>query len=309
MKKIKIILPIALIAVLGFFIWSWSVKVKDPKERNLARNQYTDRIEKEIDSLGKASINVFCRKFYDGIRYRITDYHKQGFLGKTTNDNTQWQELLSKDLYSAYAPKFAQQALHVFNGSEWRINDINFIRSEVKTLGNSTYLEQESTVDSSFKNIQTILSKYDEIAGFISTCSNYSYTNYDIGISFPIDDMSSKIQRSKTYLSNGLDNIYVNNCTRLKDGLNNVPKKLFDKHVNYISSKIRQNSEKYRNYRYQSDYSKGIFEPLRNQIEELNNDIYGVSDNTFQIGYHSLESPLSDDNTKAFEYFRSLRNN
>jgi hypothetical protein len=310
MKTIKIILPIALIAIIGFFIWiSWGKDAKGSTVITLPQNQYTIRIGKEIDSLGKASESVFCKRFYNDILYRITDYYKQGFLGKDANDNSQWQELLSKDLYSAYAPKFAEQAMYVFNGSEWKTNDINFIRNELKTLQNSNYLEQGSPVDNSFQNIHGILSKYDEIAAFIYTCNNFSFPYYDITISFPLDDVKGKIHTSKTYISNGLDNIYVNNCTRLKNGLIIIPQNLFNQHVNYLRSKIRKNSDRFNEFSSQPEYSDTIYMPLKSQIRELDNSVYEVSEDAFNSSHLSLDELLSTDNMKAYNYFYSQRNN
>lgn len=304
MKAIKIILPIALIAVLGFFIWSWSVKMTGSTKVRPPENLFTARIEQEIDSLSKADINSFCNKFYSGIKNRIAEFHSGGHFGDNNpKNNTQWQEILSKDLYSAYALKFAQQAFNVFNGSEWKIADISFIRKEVNTLRNSSYLEQGTSADSSFKNIHTILSKYDEISGFISSCNSFSYSNYEIATSFPRDEVSSKIEKSKTYIVNRLDNRYVSNCTRLNEGLGNIPKNLFNKHITYLRSKIINNSNRFREFPFQTNYSEAIYTPLKSQIRELDNRLYNVSDDTFNSNYESLYQLLTSDNSNAFQYY------
>lgn len=307
MKTIKIILAIAAVAVIGFLVWKWFVKLEEPVEPIPPTNQYTVRVLREIDSLRKARTDVFCKKFYEDIQYRIDDYHKQGFLADNTEHNNQWQKILSKNLYSAYAPKFVEQALYVFNGSEWKIENLSFIRKELNILQNSAYLEQGSAFENSFKNIRTILSKYDEIAGFIASSSYLSYSN-GIDDLFPIHDASAKIQQSKTHLSNGLGNRYVYNCTRLKDGLREIPQKLFNKHVGYLRSKIQLNSGKYSDYASQSNYSAVIYTPLSNQINSLNNDIYGVSESSFDSSFRSLEELLNTDNRNANNYFRSRNN-
>jgi hypothetical protein len=303
MKTIKIILTIATIAVLGFIISRSMVKVTGSTKVKPPENLFTARIENEIDSLRDADINTFCSRFYAGIKNRITEFHSGGHFGDNAKDNTQWQEILSKDLYSVYALKFAEQALNVFNGSEWKIADINFIRREVNALRNSSYLEQGTSADSSFKNIHTILSKYDEIAGFISSCNSFSYSNYDIATSFPRDEVSDKIQRSKTYISNRLDNRYVSNCARLNEGLGNIPKNLYNKHITYLRSKIINNSNRFREYPYQTNYSEAIYTPLKNQLRELDNSLYNVSDDTFNNNYESLYQLLTSDNSNAFQYY------
>jgi hypothetical protein len=302
MKAIKIILAIAVIALIGFFVWKWLVGINPPPPPPPPINQFTARITSEIDSLSKSPANVFCPKFYKDIQFRITDYHKQKFFGKSESDNDQWKEILQKNLYSAYAPKFVEQAMYVFGGSDWRNDNLQFIRSEVKTLQSSAYLGQGS-VDTSFKKILNILAKHDEIAGFISACNNFSYSYYGLSDHFP--DVSDKIQKSRAYLANNLDNHYVNNCARLKNGLQTIPQTLFNTHITYLRDKIELYSEKYTEYNSQAEYSNAIYTPLRNQIGALDNGTYGGISN-FASAYSSLEELLTEDNVKAFNYFRSL---
>jgi hypothetical protein len=303
MKALKIILAVAVMATIGFFIWKWIINIEQPTDVKPPTNPYTARIEREIDSLRKVPVNTFCKQFCENIQYRITDYYKQKFLGKTDKDNERWKDILSKNLYSTYAPKFTEQAMYVFNHSDWKIADLTFIRNEVKKLQGSGYLEQNSPVASKFKDIQIILSKYDEIVGFISSCKGYSYSNYEIDGLFPIDDVSGKIQKSKTYLSNRLDNNYVNNCTRLKDGLREIPQTLYNKHISYLRLKIQKNSGRYKEYQFQKDYSNIIYTPLESQVNELDNNIYGINTDIFDGNLSDLKKLLDTDNTNAYDYF------
>lgn len=305
MKAVKIILAIVVVAIIGFFVTKWLINIDPPKDVDLPKNQYTERIESEIDSLKKMPENKFCQKYYNDVQYRINDYFNQGFLGKNESDNSQWQEILSKNLYSAYAPKFVEQAMYVFSRSEWKNEDLKFIRSEVKILKNSSYLGSTGLV-TSFDEINTILSKYDEINGFINACKGYTFSNYDLESTFP--DVSEKIQKSRAYITNNLDNSYVNNCTRLKEGLPAIPKILFDKHISYLTKKINENGARYSEFNYQSDYSNTIYTPLRNQVDALNNDIYGIGDNVFSNGYNSVYNLLSDFNRDATNYYKNKRN-
>jgi hypothetical protein len=233
----------------------------------------------------------------------LTSY-KDGTIYKEKKDaniNNQWKEILSKNLYSVYAPKFVEQAMYVFSRSEWKNHDLTFIRSEVKTLKSSTYLGNTGLV-SSFNDINTILAKYDEINNFINACKGYAYSNYDLKNTYP--DVSEKIQKSRAYITNNLDNSYVNNCARLKEGLQAIPKILFDKHISYLTKKIKDNGAKYSDYVYQSDYSKSIYTPLRNQVEALNNDIYGIGAKIFDDGYKSVDGLLSGYNSDAYHHYK-----
>ena len=164
----------------------------------------------------------------------------------------------------------------VFGGSSWEIDKMKFIRDELKELQNSAYLEQSSPVGTSFKTIRDILAKYDEVVGFINASNNYSYSYYGLSDRFP--DVSDKVQKSRKYYAN-TGNIYVNNCTRLKDNLSKIPQTLFSKHIDYLHSKISKYAYTYKDYkdRGQVEYNEEIYKPLSMEINELNNDIYNVS--------------------------------
>jgi hypothetical protein len=47
---------------------------------------------------------------------------------------------------------------------------------------------------------------------------------------------------------------------------------------------------------------------MRNQVDALNNDIYGISDNDFGNGYNSVYNLLSDFNRDAINYYKNKRN-
>jgi len=316
MKAVKIILAIAVVAIIGFFVTKWLIDFIPPEDINLPENQYTERDSIMIDSLKRIPVDKFCKVYYLKVQATIDEDFRNGSLGLTSykegniwkekkddNLNNQWYEILSRDLYSAYASKFVDQAMFVFNGSTWSNQDLKFIRDELNELMNSSYYEQSSRV---FNPIKDILSKYDEINNFINACKGYTFSNYDLEITFP--DVSEKIQKSKAYITNNLDNSYVNNCTRLKEGLQAIPKILFDKHISYLTKKVNDNGARYSEFNYQSDYSNTIYTPLRNQVDALNNDIYGIGDNVFNNAYHSVYNLLSDYNRDATNYYKNKRN-
>jgi hypothetical protein len=304
MKIVKIILVVVVVAVIVFFVNKWYVNIDKPKEINPSTNPFIERIEGEIDSLNNIPVNVFCQQFYKDIQFRISDYFNQGLYGESENDNNQWQEILSKNLYYAYAPKFAEQAMYVFNGSEWKNDALDFIRSEVRTLQISSYLDDNSPVDLSFNSIGQILTKYDEISGFIVNCRGFSYSSFALDYNYP--DLSVRVNKSRGYLANNLDYQYVNNCTRLRDGLQKIPKILYDKHISYLRRKISYYGIRYTDYKYQSEYSDVIYIPLRNQVDALNNNIYGINDKTFNNGFDRMYDLLKRYNRDATNYFRKI---
>lgn len=313
MKAVKIILAIVVVAIIGFFVTKWSKKNDPPKDINLPKNQYTERDSIMIDSLKRIPVDKFCKVYYLKVQATIDEDFRNGSLGLTSykegniwkekkddNLNNQWNEILSKNLYSAYAPKFVEQAMYVFSRSEWKDADLTFIRSEVKSLQSSAYLGSTGLV-TSFDEINTILAKYDEINNFINSCNNFAYYNYDLEKTYP--DVNDKIQKSKEYIFNHLDNSYVNNCTRLNEGLHTIPKILFDKHILYLTNIINHNKDRYSEFDFQRDYSNTIYIPLRNQVDALNNDIYNLQYYIFDNGYKSVYNLLSEKNREATDYF------
>jgi hypothetical protein len=245
MKKLKIILPIAVVAIIGAFVWFWWVDTRIVEEIKPIENPFTKKIQSDIDSLENVSKNVFCKSFYNHIQSGITEFHRDSSLGinykgskeiKSAVNNDQWKDILSKNLYSTYVSKFIDQAMYVFNGSEWKDADLNFIRSEVQVLKHSTYLESTSPVANSLNSIIKILAKYDEINGFVSGCNNFKFSDYSIASRYP--NVSEKVKKSRAYLANNLDNQYVNKCTRLKNSLQQIPKVLFYKNFGYLIEKI-----------------------------------------------------------------------
>jgi len=284
MKSIKIILIIIAVTLIGFCAWKWIIpKIINPPIPQ-KENQFTKKIKQEIDSLKKMPENGFCKEFYEKIQYHIRDYHKKGFLGETEKENNQRQDIFSRNLYSAYCPKFQNQAFYVFNNTNWNTETIKFIDNERKELTKPEYLkdgylEKNKPIYNKFEEIKNIIDKYYEILGFIGSCQNYYYPNNDLNANFPIDEMQKKIGIANAYLNNNLDNKYVNNCQYLKDNLLQIPPILLDKHKKYLSEKIQNHAYKFGDSDiYNGDYNeykKKCFDVIKSQIKNLeNNNIY-----------------------------------
>jgi hypothetical protein len=299
MKYLKIFLAIVVLGTISIFIWKWSTSIGKVTPSPPPKNLFTEKIETEIDSLKKMPTDVFCHDFYKNIQDGINEFYKNGDLGNSKKHNKQWYENLSKNLYAAYASKFIDQAMIVFNGSDWKIDDLNFIRSEVKILKQSTYL----TSTSYFGTIDEILSKYDEITSFIANCNNFYYSDNSINADFP--DLSNLVLKSNAYLSNNLDNSYVNNCASLKPDLEAIPRTLFNKHVSYLKDKIGSDDARYCKHDYHSEFTQKIYNPLSNQLKALKNETYNIEENYFLSQYNVLDNKLSTHNTSAFKHFRN----
>ena len=306
MRIIKISLVIIFSGILAFLAWNWSGKeIKPPPVIVDPKNQFVTKINAEMELLRAMPLNTFSKRQYDITSFHITDYFKQGLLGESDNDNLQQKENLSKRLFYIYAPKFINQAMYVFKGNEWNIKKLDTIRREVLVLQKSVYLNSTSPVANSLKEINLILNKYDQLNYFIYNANNFHTSNYGLNDYFP--DAKDIIQQVRANLSNGLFNPYVNNCSRLKTALSKIPNELFSLHVSYLQRKFNEQMGRFNEYDSQTDYSTNVYEPLKNQLNLLSNDIYGVEDNIFLYEYKKLENLLKEGNRKAFNYFRNIQ--
>lgn len=308
MKIIKIILPIAVIVLIVFFVWNSLLKPDVPVEippTGTDNEVILEYIKNDIDSLSRFPVDQFCQAFYNDVQSSINQFHDESLFSTNETANNQWKEILSKNLFTTYALKFIDQSMNVFSGSEWKSNDLSFIRNEVNVLKESPYIDATSSVASKFKEINDVLKKYDEIIGFIASCNSFSYNNYGIYDIFP--DVSEKINKSQSYLNNNLENEYVNNCTKLKDGLRAIPRMYYEKHINFLKNKIIKNSNRYKEFKSQPIYADEIFRPLRGQLYAVSRDMYKViSYEEHSSNFSNLEKLLDSDSINATEYFRSL---
>ncbi|MCL2650068.1 MAG: hypothetical protein FWD60_03450 [Candidatus Azobacteroides sp.] len=299
MNKKVIILVAAIAVAVAVGIVMWITSLDKAKPIALPTNQFTAKIEAEIEQLKAKPDNKFCKDFYNVVAFHISDFYKQNRFGKNQSENDQWKENLEKNLYSAYAEKFIKQVRIIFRGSEWKPEDLNFIQAEKNELKKSKLLVAGSPVDKEFTTIQTALNKYNEIVSFISSCKSFGFSGTALSDRFPIENVREKLSKVASLRNNRLENEFVNNCTRLHDGLKEIPQALFKKHVWYLDNKIDYWSNMWCNYNSHKDYSQNLNTPLKNEINDLGNStIYsGVNvDNQ----YNYLLQKWSRDNQKAY---------
>jgi hypothetical protein len=309
MKSIKISLAVIVVAVIGFFAVKSLVNIDGTGEVGPSDNMFIKRIEQKIDSLGKLPDSKFCKEFYKEADYHINDYYKGNRFSDNQSDNKQWRDNLSKNLYSAYTGKFISQAFYVFGRDEWKVEDLQFIRSEYQTLRQSPLLQPGSDVEKTFARIQQIFSTYDEIASFISSCKGFSYSSSTLSSSFPVAEVKGKISRAQSYLKSGLGNQYVKNCIRLRAGLIEIPQSLFSAQVRYLSNKIGKWSGQYSNYNSQKEYKELLYDKLKAEIDLLYNSVYiDIGESVVDREYDQLKAKLDSDSRAAYNYFSSKTN-
>lgn len=301
MKAFKITLAILVVATIGFFVWKGVITTPPPPKVNAPKNQFTDKIEKEITAIEKLPDTQFSREAYNNANFLINDYYKNNRLGKNQSENDQWKENLSKNLYAAYSAKFIKQVFVVFRGSEWDVNQLAFIRQEKNLLASSQFLEKPSPVNDDFVKIQQVLLKYDEITGFINSCRVFSYSEIRLDSSFPVAESASRIEKANQYKNSSLGNTYVNKCSRLHQGLSEVNEYMFNAHIKYLQNKIGQWIGMYSNFSSQRDYATNLYNPLKNELNMLDNDIYSIVN--FNEEYSHLKKLIDSDSRDAFNFF------
>jgi hypothetical protein len=310
MKTIKVALATLVLSAIAFFVIK-SIFIEPPVEggKSTSGNPFIDKIQQEIKSITLKPDNNFCKESYSIAFFQINDFHKSRRFGNSTSENDLWKENLTKQLYAAYAQKFIKQAFYIFNRREWNNNDLNFIRDEYLALQKSNLLERNSLIDKKFNEIKSIFYKYDEIVSFISACNEFSYTEINLDLSFPIQNITNKISVAKKYRSNNLENTYVNNCSRLHIDLKKVPKNLFYVHVKYLDNIIDFWSNSYKNFINQSSHKSSILFPIKEKIEilDMNKDIYDVPE--LENEQSRLEKKLEKDGNKAMDYFKQKKEN
>jgi hypothetical protein len=311
MKTIKISLAIAVIGLITFFVINSLTTLVEPPPPPPVVNEFTKIIDEEINALKTLKVVSFkdLKASYEDVKFDIDDYYGENRLGKNQTQNNQSKERLSKNLYSIYVVKFINLANSVFRRSEWNPQDIAFIRNESRALKNSKFLQKGNGVDNQITQILNVLSKYDEINKFISSCEKFSFSDYSLDSMYPISNAKAKISRVDSYKKNNLDNRFVNNCTRLHTKLNKVSKNLFITHVKYLNGKIDHYKGWYKTkdpsgdllYNSYGVYANDFYKKIKNEINGLDNDLYQV--NNFDSEYDNLIAKLNLENSNAKAFF------
>lgn len=310
MKYFKIILAIIAVLGLGFAVWYFSTRTTKIQVAQESTNQFVRRVKYEIRGLASKPNDRFCKSDYLLIQYHIDDYASICRLGDNLSDslgNDAQRQFLSKELFSAYAEKFADQANYVFTHNEWEKEDRVFISSEVDRLrrvGKSEYfLQSGSPIDSSFTAIKAILRRYNDELSYISKANNFTFGNTDLTAHFPLTDVSNLISESRVHLD-GLG--IVKNSDAVREGLQKIPQNLCNTHERYLRRKLSEWSGMYRYSTSLTDYQRNLYNILKDDIQALGSSIYtsnGVSNATSKRD--DLMGLLENDHFAAKQYWKN----
>lgn len=309
MKAIKIILVITVIILILVGIIMWISNTGEVKVTSLPKNQFTEKIEQEIELLKNKPDHTFCKEYYTEVDFHINDFYKQNRFGSTTSENDQWKENFDKSLYSTYVDKFIKQVFFIFQRSEWEIEKLQFIQNEIQLLSKSSLLQKGSDVSKKFAEIESILNKYYEIVNIITQNQRISYKGTGLSDRFPVEEVKKRFESIKQLRNNNLGNKYVNNCIRLHEGLKTIPASLFRVHVRYLDQKIEKWSAFYNNFNSQTDYANTLYKPIRSEIDQLEENIYQIESQSLNREYNRLKKKWENDGDNAYWYFTSKKTN
>ncbi|MBU1718048.1 MAG: hypothetical protein KKA07_03150, partial [Bacteroidetes bacterium] len=76
MKAIKIFLAIFVLAAICTGIFLWVQSSQDPAKAKAPENQFTKKIQDEIEQLKGKPDNAFCKEFYSLVTSHINDFYK-----------------------------------------------------------------------------------------------------------------------------------------------------------------------------------------------------------------------------------------
>lgn len=302
-KAIKISLAVIVIIAIAFFVIRSFVKIEEVGEIQKSDNPFINKIQQEIIAIRQKPENTFCKDVYEIADYHINDNHQHNRFGKNTIENDQWKDILSKELYATYSDKFVKQSYYFFNQSAWPTSDLDFIRNECRKLQNSSLIERSSPIYKKLSEINAIVHRYDQIMGFIISCNNFSFSQTKLEVSFPIDDIQSKISVANGFKDSNLGNSYLNNCIRLHNELGKIPQVLFRAHVRYLDNLITYWSNNFTGYQTQRTYANELYNPILDRINQLDYDIYKVSE--FSDEYTRLKNKWAKDAANAYAHFNS----
>lgn len=310
MKYFKIILAILAIIGIGIAIRAFYIKTTGLPPVDPSANQFVRRVRQEIQAIADKPNSSFCKDTYDIIKYHIDDYASINRLGATIEDiegNKRQQQILLKDLFSAYSEKFIDQANYVFNHSAWKSSDLSFIRSEANRLrlvGNEkSYLERGVGSDKDLLKCVQNTVDYDEEVRFINECNSFSFKNKDLDKHFPITEAKRIIDDSKQHLNSlGI----VKNSEVVHKALTNIPQKVFSAHVSYLAVKLEEYKEMYMYSFSLKDYENNLYGLLKKDISELDNPMYSsISGINPSVSKSQLLRKLEDDHDAAKTYWRN----
>jgi hypothetical protein len=318
MKLVKISLVFAFVGCISWFVLKSTETVVPPintVEDVKDYVSYRDKIQEEINKFKPLPDTVFYKDVYLNIKDKIDSYYNPhppqypyGRFGKTQNDNDLFYDIFSKNLFTIYSDKFIKQSFFVFSKPVWSIQDVVFIREEIKELQNSQLLV--GSVKDTLISLQQILGKYYEINNFLANRTSLLLPEdrNSLNSEFPFNDLSSIISNIDSYSSNNLGNSYVNNNRQLHSKLSRKKKKLINIYLKYLETKLNNWEGNFKEFPNFNTYTDIAYKPLKKQIVDFKNNCKKNNYNYDTNRYKALLPKLEAESSIAYFYFKSRSN-
>jgi len=294
-----------------------SSKLTSPQHSE-PKSLFVDSMLVQIDNFNELSVAHFdsVYKQYSLLLNLLGDDFKNDRFGISLDSitfeknidpilNKSWYDRLCAQVTSIYIKKFIDYSFLYFKGTEWSTIQLNFIRNESLRIKSS--MKPGSNL-SRLNEIQDIFYKYDEIKGFISECSSINFPTGSISDKFPLFKAQSLMIKANDYLTNNMENVYLNNCIELKSNLKDINRVLFDKHIIYVETNINTFCSKYSSFKCVKEYNSGVLKYIEFQINSLDNNNYGLPENYFNDKKDQLYFIFNKYKKEAGNHFNLLGN-
>lgn len=295
MKIIKVIIAVFAVGILIFIGLSLYKKLVPPQPSPTPPNSFVKEINAKISNLGSKPSTAFCVESYRAIKLDIDGYALAGKIDKL------WKENLLKNLEFTYTPLFVKQTYYVFNGTSWESAKIAVISIELRRLMSSIYLDNKLDL----KQIQSVLNEYNKVNSFLNKAHAFAR---DVSVSSFKDQFDTSSATTLVVESKKLskEKGYVRNCKRFNVELASISKMMYDKHLNFLKSKVTFCTGKFNTLESYLTYNEIIYKPIFQEFETFKDtafSYYSVSITDSQQDISSLITLISNDGWSARAYF------
>ena len=167
MNPIKITIATIVVGVICTCIFFWRQNIKDPEKIKQPENQFTQKIEQQIDELITKPDNKFCKDFYIEVVYHINEFYKQNRFGSNQLENEfvnncarlhNGLKEIPQSLFSAQV-KYLDSKINSWSGlysnynsqSDYSNNLYKPLKFEIEALDNDIY--NVSNFDSEYERL------------------------------------------------------------------------------------------------------------------------------------------------------------
>lgn len=253
---VKILLLSVAIVAAVFGVLLFQKTIAQPPLELEFNNQFISSVKADIESISDSEgFDTLFVSIYGDIK----------FLAGNKLIDSQASEKLTSDLFSAYVPVFNSRCVNYFNKSEWEESTLNDMSKHATYLTKESKWHQQSHLSAEDKESLSVIS---------TVVANYyraKKATY-VGSYSSLEQSRIRIKEAKDCLNLP----YISNCSKLKDGLESVPKRLCDKHYDYLDRQVERLNDYKRYAPKQFDALCDEIAGLLDEYEKKAGGVYGL---------------------------------